>query len=116
MTVSNEYTCPACGFLVFDAPPGTYDICPICHWEDDHVQLRYPNLAGGANAKSLLECQQETLIKYPADVHEVKGYRRDPRWRPLAAQDLEAHGAGPTDGTAYFLAACQTSPGYYWLE
>lgn len=50
-------TCPCCGYVVFDEPPGSYAICPICFWEDDHVQLRFPTLAGGANKVSLIESQ-----------------------------------------------------------
>jgi hypothetical protein len=34
------YPCPCCGHVVFDEPPGSYSICPICFWEDDLVQLR----------------------------------------------------------------------------
>ncbi len=31
----------------------TFDICPVCWWEDDEVQYNDPNLAGGANHESL---------------------------------------------------------------
>lgn len=31
--------------------------CPICFWEDDLVQLRSPDFAGGANRPSLIEAQ-----------------------------------------------------------
>ncbi len=43
---------------MFNEPPGSYDICPICFWEDDNVQLRWPDYAGGANALSLIESQR----------------------------------------------------------
>ena len=49
--------CPCCGHLVFDESPGSYDICPVCFWEDDIVQLRWPDWAGGANKPSLLDGQ-----------------------------------------------------------
>jgi len=41
-------------------PPasGTYDICPVCFWEDDQVQLEDPIYAGGANNPSLLESRE----------------------------------------------------------
>lgn len=42
---------------MFGEPPGSYDICPICDWEDDPVQLRWPDFAGGANHPSLIEAQ-----------------------------------------------------------
>lgn len=49
--------CPCCGHLVFADAPGSYDICPVCFWEDDGVQLRWTDYAGGANRPSLIESQ-----------------------------------------------------------
>jgi hypothetical protein len=49
-----SYPCPACGFEVFDDAPGSYDLCPVCDWEDDGVQLRYPSMRGGANGREPL--------------------------------------------------------------
>ncbi|WP_426578581.1 CPCC family cysteine-rich protein [Xenorhabdus stockiae] len=37
--------------------PGEYIICDICHWEDDPVQHKHPDLAGGANSMSLNEAK-----------------------------------------------------------
>jgi hypothetical protein len=49
-----SYPCPCCGFYTLDAPPaGSFDICPVCYWEDDSVQLHDPTYAGGANRLSL---------------------------------------------------------------
>jgi hypothetical protein len=48
------YPCPCCGFLMFIKPLGTYDICRICFWEDDFVQLRFLDRRG-ANHVSLIE-------------------------------------------------------------
>lgn len=68
-----RYTCPCCGYMVFSEPPGSYEICPICFWEDDNIQLSDFNMAGGANKVSLLEGQknyekfgavEERLIRY----------------------------------------------------
>ncbi|MFJ2958342.1 CPCC family cysteine-rich protein [Streptomyces sp. NPDC087270] len=28
--------------------PESFEICPVCFWEDDGVQFRWPTLAGGA--------------------------------------------------------------------
>ena len=53
--------CPVCGYLVFDEPPGSYAICPICFWDDDRIQLGYPLMAGGANSVSLYEAQQQFM-------------------------------------------------------
>ena len=35
-----KYKCPCCGFYTFDEKlNGNYDICPVCFWEDDPIQL-----------------------------------------------------------------------------
>lgn len=83
-----EYACPACGFLVFNEPPGSYDICPLCNWEDDLVQLRSPGYAGGANSESLCEYQARiALVKSPPVIQVYQGFRRDPAWRPLRSSE-----------------------------
>ncbi|MBJ8192719.1 hypothetical protein JDS79_38930, partial [Bacillus cereus] len=49
-----KYTCPCCGYKTLnDEPPGTYDICEICFWEDDGIQFADPDYDGGANIVSL---------------------------------------------------------------
>ena len=49
------FKCPVCGQYVFKSGPGSYEICPICGWEDDKAQYEDPTLAGGANHLSLKE-------------------------------------------------------------
>lgn len=77
------YPCPCCGFIVFIDAPGSYEICPVCEWEDDEVQLRFPGYPGGANHHSLCECQSRARSRIPDDAEVFKGYRRHSRWRPL---------------------------------
>lgn len=55
---SSSYPCPCCGHLTFGEPPGSYDICDVCFWEDDRIQLRWPDWTGGANGPSLIEAQR----------------------------------------------------------
>ena len=62
---------------MFTDLPGTFDICEVCGWEDDHVQLRFPAMNGGANKESLYESQQIWIEKIPLDVQEYNGYSRD---------------------------------------
>ncbi len=66
------YPCPACGFEVFDDMPGSYQICPICDWEDDAVQLKFPAMRGGANGESLFEKQQKEIKYLPLEIKEKK--------------------------------------------
>ena len=52
--VKRKYPCPCCGFLTLEEePPGTFDICPVCFWEDDPVQFENPDYPFGANRVSL---------------------------------------------------------------
>ena len=49
-----SYPCPCCGYLTLgERPPGTYEICSVCGWEDDEVQFRDPAYVGGANSVCL---------------------------------------------------------------
>jgi hypothetical protein len=91
------YPCPCCGYVVFDEPPGSYDICPICFWEDDISQLRFVEMGGGANRASLVEaqrnyasfgCSERRLLAHvrPPSASEL----RDPGWRAVdVASEVE---------------------------
>lgn len=66
----------------------SHEICGICGWEDDDVQLANPTSWSGANRGSLAEVQAEILARLPLDVVKHGELRRDPRWRPLDALEL----------------------------
>ncbi len=51
---TKKYVCPCCGYRTL-SEKGSYEICPVCYWEDDPVQERDPEYAGGANDLSLEE-------------------------------------------------------------
>lgn len=55
-----RHPCACCGYLTMLVPPGdgSYEICPVCFWEDDGVQWRDPDYAGGANKPSLREARR----------------------------------------------------------
>ncbi|MHB9134129.1 MAG: CPCC family cysteine-rich protein [Armatimonadota bacterium] len=73
-----NYACPCCGYLTLpEQPPGTYDICPVCFWEDDETQYRNPRSRGGANKVSLNEAK-ENFRKDGAISPDEKRYIRDP--------------------------------------
>ncbi len=87
-----KIACPACGFLVLEEEfYGSYDICPICGWEDDGVQLANPCSGGGANGESLHECQQQILKQYPLGIGEASGFTRDSEWRPLTEEEVSRY-------------------------
>lgn len=49
-----RYKCMCCGnYTLPEISAGNYNICPVCYWEDDIVQLNDPNFEGGANEVSL---------------------------------------------------------------
>lgn len=114
--MADAFPCPACGFLVFDEPPGSYGICPVCGWEDDHVQLRHPLMGGGANSGSLYEQQQKNLKTLPVTEAAHGEYVRDPGWRPLTKADCGEGEDAPRGGREYFEAAGAAEPGYYWRK
>jgi hypothetical protein len=87
--MTTRYLCLCCGFLTLhEAPPGTYAICPVCWWEDDQVQGKDPDYAGGANEVSLRQAQDNCRrlgvsapeckdnVRWP-EADEVPGSSRD---------------------------------------
>ncbi|MEV0535574.1 CPCC family cysteine-rich protein [Kitasatospora sp. NPDC050463] len=88
--MSHHYPCPCCGHLVLDEMPGSYEICPVCFWEDDGVQFRWPTMAGGANKTPLIEAQRNYRDFGACDQRSRKQVRPptaneplDPAWRPI---------------------------------
>jgi hypothetical protein len=78
--------CPGCGFRTIESKVyGSYDICPVCGWEDDSVQLHNPCSGGGANKISLHECQQATA-SWSAE--KMSRFERDPAWRRLSEAEI----------------------------
>ncbi|RJQ76067.1 CPCC family cysteine-rich protein [Amycolatopsis panacis] len=98
-----EYPCPCCGYLVHGEPPGSYAICPVCDWEDDLVQLRWPTYAPGANRSSLVEAQLAVTVTSAGCL-----YRREPHWRPIDLrrdgfdEDEVLRGPWPDDRTTLY--------------
>jgi hypothetical protein len=56
--INKHYPCPCCGYLTIEGmPPGTFEICPVCFWEDDNVQFEDIDFEGGANKESLRQAR-----------------------------------------------------------
>ncbi|MFD8597524.1 type I-E CRISPR-associated endoribonuclease Cas2 [Kitasatospora sp. NPDC059646] len=91
--VDTRRPCPCCGHLVFDLDdgwPGSFAICPVCFWEDDAQQFRWPLMPGGANRVSLVEAQENVQAYGACDQHGCRFVRPpledepvDPAWRPI---------------------------------
>lgn len=73
-----KYKCPCCGCYTFDnKPDGSYDICQVCFWEDDPIQLEDPTFEGGANKVSLIQAQKN-YKKFGACEREMIPHVRKP--------------------------------------
>jgi hypothetical protein len=119
MSDAAKYPCPCCGYLIFEEPPGSYDICNVCGWEDDLSQLRFPSM-GGANRVSLIEGQSNfeefgvsELRKRPHIRNLTSIDNRDPEWRSIKENtgNIERPVPGVDYGQTY--PADRTAL-YYW--
>jgi hypothetical protein len=89
-----KYTCACCGYRTLSDSPGNWNICHVCFWEDDPVQLLDPWCPGGANNVSLQQAQESfaangvSELKFKSNVKGVlPGDVRDPLWRRVTEAD-----------------------------
>ena len=118
-----KFPCPCCGYLVFDAQPGSHANCPICCWEDDLAQLRFPLMNGSANVVSL-ETAQKNYATFGASERRKRALGRKPfemeqregAWRPLnpAHDNIEEPRRGVDYSDSY--PERNTTVLYYWRE
>jgi len=121
MPESDKFPCPCCGHLVHDYVPGHHQVCPICGWEDDLSQLRFPQMPGSSNTVSLAEAQQNYQA-YGASERRTRGSTRAPvdgepvesSWRPL--DPVQDNIEQPTRGASYAESYPwpDTTVLYYW--
>ena len=86
-----KYTCPCCGYKTLnEEPPGTFEICKICYWEDDNVQFNNPDFEGGANKPSLRKAQKNYVLFGACEERFIECVRepiekdvKDPNWKPI---------------------------------
>lgn len=86
-----KFACPCCGYKTFrEKPNGSYDICEVCFWEDDPIQLDEPDYEGGANTVSLKQGQKNFSEFGACEREMIKNVRqpnrdeqRDENWKPL---------------------------------
>lgn len=84
-----KYTCPCCGYKTLDEePPGTYEICLLCFWEDDPLPFDDPDYVGGANGISLRQAQKNVMRFGVSEVcyldrSDKRGqFEKDANWQP----------------------------------
>jgi hypothetical protein len=88
-----KWPCPCCRWRTLtEQPPGTYEICEICGWEDDPVQFQDPSYRGGANEPSLVEARANFERSGASDI------KRSPRVRKPTAQDVREGTGNETTG------------------
>lgn len=119
----HNYPCPCCGYRVFARQPGSSERCPVCLWEDDLAQLRFPRLPGSANHISL-EDAQHNFADFGTAERRHRGEGREPLdieardrdWRRLdpARDNIEEPERGIDYGDSYPLG--DTTVLYYWRE
>jgi hypothetical protein len=116
-----KYPCPCCGYLVFTTQPGSYQVCPICLWQDNLAQLRFPLMPGAANVVSLqtaqhnfMDCGAAEKRNRDAGREPVPGERREDGWRPLDTDNDNIE--EPQRGVAYAdsYPIHDTTVLYYW--
>ncbi len=74
---SSLFPCPCCGYRVFARQPGSNERCPVCLWEDDLAQLRFPRMPGSANGVSL-EQAQHNFVEFGTAKRRYRGGGREP--------------------------------------
>ena len=53
-----KFPCPCCGYYTLKyKADNTFQICPVCYWEDDGIQFHDIDYDGGANTVSLREAK-----------------------------------------------------------
>ncbi len=123
MLASSKFPCPCCGYLVFTQQPGSYQSCPICLWQDNLAQLRFPLMPNVANAVSLERAQQNFLECGAAEKRNAQLVRvpfdtetREADWRPLDAtrDNIEEPQRGIDYADSYPIQ--DTTVLYYWRE
>lgn len=76
MEINKKFQCKCCGYFTL-GEECSYDICPVCFWEDDEAMYRDPDMTGGANKVSLTEAR-ENYKDFGACMEEFLPFVREP--------------------------------------
>lgn len=74
-----NYKCPCCGYYTLGVKAdNTFQICPVCYWQDDGIQLNNPLYEGGANSVNLITAR-ENFKKFGASEEVFLSEVRNPK-------------------------------------
>ena len=74
-----NYQCYCCGYFTLPgAWDNTFEICPVCYWEDDGIQSGDPAYEGGANGVSLITARKN-FLEFGASEECFKEDVREPK-------------------------------------
>tara|TARA_Y100000310_G_scaffold97292_1_gene94946 strand:- start:183 stop:521 length:339 start_codon:yes stop_codon:yes gene_type:complete len=110
---------------MFEEPPGSHGICEICDWQDDDTQLKFPDVAIGANHVSLVEAQKNFHSFGASDREHIQHVqqptqedKKDPEWRVIDLSKDAFEKTEIKDGKSYFEAVGGINEDltklYYW--
>ncbi len=75
MTGKNKkYKCPCCGYYTL-SEVDSFEVCPVCYWEDDPIQRGNDEYTGGANEiclKSAKKNYKELKVANEKDIKNVR--------------------------------------------
>ncbi|MEV5005913.1 CPCC family cysteine-rich protein [Streptomyces sp. NPDC055692] len=103
--MADRRPCPCCGHLIHDEPRGSNDICPVCFWEDDLSQLRWPTTTGVSRV-SLREAQRNVQRFGICDQRGLRFARR-----PLPDEPLAPSGTRSTRSRTHSRTPTTPHPG-----
>lgn len=108
---------------MFDHEPGFHKTCPICGWEDNLAQLRFPLMPSSGNSVSLVEGQKNYQAFGAAERRKigltrkaVEGEEVEEGWRPLDPErdNIEQPRRGVKYADSY--PENDTTVLYYWRD
>lgn len=71
MSEQEKFPCPICGTRYLEEQFGSFEICPVCGWEEDGYQQRHPDETGPNKhwtlneAKKAWECGKTLFADRP---------------------------------------------------
>ena len=80
-----KYKCPCCGYFTFEKKERTYDICPVCFWEED--ALLEADEPSDANHGLTLSQAQKNYQSFGACEKESLKFVRGPKPEELTGID-----------------------------